>query len=700
MNIQVNNCNNIDLANLNIYENKLNIKLASNGTGKSTIATAIEIAINRPLELQENLLPFKYRENNPENIVPEVKGIAGTKSVMCFNEKYVRQFSFQKDELVANSFDILIRTDEYKKIEGEIEILVSEIRKIFSNNEKLENLIVMLKELSSAFKLTKSGVSMSSTGMKGLKDGNKIKYVPKGLEQYKPFIQCNNSVNWIAWQLQGADFIGLSENCPFCTSDTKDKKQIISKVSQEYDKNTIKNLVGIIEVIEKLGDYLSAEAKYKMNTITNLKNGLEKEHISFIVEIKTQIENFIEKLNKLKNLSSFQFMENMKVADELKKYILDLEFFAALNSIEMKVAIEPINSSLFRLIDKAGELQGKINQQRSKMKAIIAKHQNNINEFLSYAGYKYEVEIAGLNDESKLRLKHVDYSEHLVGGDQFLSYGERNAFSIILFMYECLSKKPDIIILDDPISSFDKNKKYAILEMLFRRDTDECFKNKTVIMLTHDIEPIIDTVKSLSNKFKNLTKASFLKIKKGIISELDINKSDIKTFAEICTDVIQSSKDEITKLIYLRRKFEIININCDGYQVLSNLFHKRVKPIDKREEKGEDGIYQLLSSEKFKNGCDEIREYINSFDYEFTINRISDFEEVKKIYYESDNGYEKLQLFRILEIGDLNSVIQKFINETYHIENEYICQLNPSDFDTIPEYVIDECNNMLKKYSR
>jgi wobble nucleotide-excising tRNase len=37
-------------------------------------------------------------------------------------------------------------------------------------------------------------------------------------------------------------------------------------------------------------------------------------------------------------------------------------------------------------------------------------------------------------------------------------------------MFETLYKKSDLIILDDPISSFDKNKKYAILQMLFRED--------------------------------------------------------------------------------------------------------------------------------------------------------------------------------------------------------------------------------------
>ncbi len=41
MNIELKNCNNIDFASISLTQNKLNIKLAPNGTGKSTIARAI-----------------------------------------------------------------------------------------------------------------------------------------------------------------------------------------------------------------------------------------------------------------------------------------------------------------------------------------------------------------------------------------------------------------------------------------------------------------------------------------------------------------------------------------------------------------------------------------------------------------------------------------------------------------------------------
>lgn len=41
MDIEIANCNNIDTGTLHIAPNKLNIKYATNGTGKSTVAKAL-----------------------------------------------------------------------------------------------------------------------------------------------------------------------------------------------------------------------------------------------------------------------------------------------------------------------------------------------------------------------------------------------------------------------------------------------------------------------------------------------------------------------------------------------------------------------------------------------------------------------------------------------------------------------------------
>jgi energy-coupling factor transporter ATP-binding protein EcfA2 len=693
--IEINNCNNIDAATISLAQGKLNIKFAPNGTGKSTIARAVLLGAKNDQNLLSELIPFKLRKENPENKQPEVRGAEVLENIMCFNEEYVSQFVFKPKELLSNSFDIFIRTDAYKQKEQEIEALVRNIKLLFSGNQELESLVATLKEMGSAFKVTKTGLSKASTGMKGLSAGNKIQHVPAGLESYTPFIQSSNSVNWIGWQTKGNDFAELSDNCPYCTAHAADKKDQIKRVGQEYDQNTIKNLIAIIGVIEKLGDYFSVEAKDKLKTITTLKEGLEKEHEAFLATVKTQIDNFTDKLERLRSLSAFQFKDGEKVAEKLPEYKLDLQFFSELNSKKMQDAIAPINASIDEVIEQAGQLQGKINQQRSEMKKTVERHQNDINGFLAYAGYRYEVEIAGEGEQSQLKLRHVDHEEHLSGGNQHLSFGERNAFSIVLFMYECLAKKPDLIILDDPISSFDKNKKYAILEMLFRRDADSCLKNKTVLMLTHDVEPIIDMVKSLAHKFSNQTSSSFLKLKAGRISECLIGKDDIQTFSHIWKKTLASNKDDVIKLIYMRRHFEIADNKGDAYQVLSNVLHKRERAIDTREPKGSDDNHPEMEPAKFSNGCTEVSSHLVGFSYPDLLNRVTDANALKSLYGALVNGYEKLQVFRLIGFAVGNSVIQKFINETYHIENEFICQLDPAEFDTIPEYVTTECDKIV-----
>ena len=76
--------------------------------------------------------------------------------------------------------------------------------------------------------------------------------------------------------------------------------------------------------------------------------------------------------------------------------------------------------------------------------------------------------------------------------------------------------------------------------------------------------------------------------------------------------------------------------------------------------------------------------------------------ELKKIYDNIENGYEKLQIFRIIngeftKDDDFSDVMKKFINETYHIENDFIYQLNPREYDLIPEYIVDECNDFITR---
>jgi hypothetical protein len=47
-----------------------------------------------------------------------------------------------------------------------------------------------------------------------------------------------------------------------------------------------------------------------------------------------------------------------------------------------------------------------------------------------------------------------------------------------------------------------------------------------------------------------------------------------------------------------------------------------------------------------------------------------------------------------------DAAFRKFVNESYHIENEYLMQLNPREFDAVPEHVVQACADLLVKRGR
>ena len=66
---------------------------------------------------------------------------------------------------------------------------------------------------------------------------------------------------------------------------------------------------------------------------------------------------------------------------------------------------------------------------------------------------------------------------------------------------------------------------------------------------------------------------------------------------------------------------------------------------------------------------------------------------MKLAYKAAQSGYEKLQLFRIVfGVQEQHTVVQKYINESFHIENEFIMQLNPTKYDATPEHLVQICD--------
>lgn len=684
MELKIKNCNSIDEASISIFDGVLNIKYGVNGVGKSTIAKAIELSVSDDSRLNE-LTPFKLVENNPDNTSPEIDGVESISSVSVFNDTYINKFVFKKDELIQNSFEIFIKNEEYKNKITEIENITADIKNAFSNNNELDEIINDLSELSGCFGKSKTGYSAAGSIGKGLGKGNKIENIPDGLESYSEYLRSDQNTKWIKWQVMGNTFIDISNNCPYCTSSTEEKKEDIKRVSDEYDAKSIEHLIKVLSVVERLDKYFSDDCRNNLFEITKNKIGLSKVEIAYLKQVKEQIDLLKNKLVSLKNMTFFTFEEVEKVIDKIESLKIKLDLLPFLNADETKRIVDILNESLDVVLAQAGKLQGEVNKQKEGIRKTIEIYKTEINDFLKYAGYKYSIDIEGDAQEYKMKLLHHDMSNSVSSGNQHLSYGEKNAFSLVLFMYECLSNNPDFIILDDPISSFDKNKKFAIIEMLFRGKRS--LRGKTVLMLTHDLEPIIDMIKNLPHTFDPIPKASFLKAKEGVVIEIPIEKSDVLTFSQVCDENITTHDESIIKLVYLRRFYETINDKGHEYQLISNLLHKRDIPID---TSGEETVE--ISEENVALASDKIKLKIPDFDYSIVLNKLTNNSEMIDVYKACRNDYEKLQIFRIINDTHDNNVVKKYINETFHIENEYICQLNPSKYGLIPEFIVQECD--------
>ncbi len=571
----------------------------------------------------------------------------------------------------------------------QIETFLSDIKDIFQKDEKLNQMLSDLSLFIDSFGKASSGYSAAGALAKGIGNGNKIEHIPLGLEEYSEFIRSEKKVPWLGWQFKGYEFLEISNKCPFCSADAEKKKQTMVQLKEQYDVKSVEHLNNILKVIEKLSPYFDGETKNRFVELSKKSDKLSKEEIEYLVHVKQQATFLRDKLSSLQSISFFDLKDVDKVVELIKDSKIDinyLEHFKSEHTIEL---LANISSSIDHVLDVAGQLQAEVNIQKKSIADTILVYSTQINSFLTNAGYKYQVSIDFENNEYHLKLRHNEYNKPIESGDQYLSYGERNALAIVLFMYEAVSKKSDFIILDDPISSFDKNKKYAIIDMLFGKGRG--LANKTVMFLTHDLEPIIDLMYTLFRQYRNKVIASFLEIQNGQLIEKEISRNDIKTFTEICEYNIANSKLTIIKLIHLRRLYEISNNKGLPYDLLSNLFHKRDLPYKEVESQ-----IVMLGPDEIEIASDEIRKKVPDFNYTEILRQLNIDIQIKDLYRKATSNFEKLELFRILTAEAVgNSVLRKYINETFHIENDYVMQLNPIKYQVIPYFIIDQCDKEL-----
>lgn len=692
--ITIKDCNSITEAQITLRRESLNIKYGPNGIVKSTIARALVLNARGGDALQE-LLPFKYRQGGSGK-EPTVVGADEIENVLVFDEHYVAQFVFQPDEVIKNSFEIFIRTPEYQAGIEELEAIFEDLKKVFLENAALDDVIASFTELRNAFTITKSGgIAKTSKGFKALGMGGKLATIPKPLLGFEQFLHSDDPAGWLSWQAKGKNYLQLSENCPFCSVPNVDKRTAVH-VSEEYESAAVKNMSALRLVLEKLAGFFVPERLQQLRRITTSLEGLSPEQDQFLANLRGQVETLLDKFTALKELSFGSLRDEPDVDKALRSLKIELELLDALNSEDSRDVVGMMNEQLDQVAQQINDIKRRVGIQKAQVARSIERNQDEINEYLRSAGYKYAVRIESSGDSYRMILEHQDAPGHLEAAGSHLSFGERNAFALVLFMHQVRRDAPDLVVLDDPVSSFDKTKKFAILHKLFHGK--QSLRGFTTLLLTHDIEPAIDIVRTgTSGQFQAATPAvHFLQSREGQVEEKPIKPADIMTFSQVCDENIGSSADPVIKCIYLRRRYEVHGEHGAEYDVLSSLLHVRDEP----SSKGEKGELIPLDEDGRAQAIIEIQKVIPGFDYNALLAQLKDREALKAKFEDTNVGYEKVQIFRIASTLDPDApggdpAFKKFVNESYHIENEYVMQLNPREFDAVPEHVVQACADLL-----
>lgn len=687
------NCKNFDEASFCIEPKKLNIKYAPNGTGKSSIADGIRCAITSDQRLLETIKPFKFRDA-PDSPSFDFDGLDSYKSVEVFNESYVNNVVFVSDGLFAPSFDVFVKNQEYEDTLIRIDQLFGDVQKCLGSSA-FRDLGAALEVLSTSIcgnsGLTgRNSLRATAPAKKGLSKGNPRTSIPDQFSSFRRYIDSKRLSKWAKWHANGFEMLDENDDCcPFCGQEIVKLRPVIEGVHENYASATADNLDKVLAGIVSAKSYLCSETANILEDMIQESEPLSETQENYLVEVVCQANVIVERFRHAGELTSYFGLAKAgkSISDEIADCIIDLNLLTHFNSVETKSAISEFNEALAKAQEEAQVLFGVINKQKSKLAKSLAAYEAEINSFLSGAGYPYFVKIDATDDDQcSVRLIHAS-SYSITNASDVLSFGEKNALALVFFMYSTLSSNPDLIILDDPITSFDGHKRFAILHMLFLKDekSPNTLKNRTVILLTHEYGVVFDVEHTLKREFQPLAKTTLLYSAAGTVCETVIEKEDMMPVRVLYQDLARNSECLFVRLVYARKLLELDNRKDLTWSLLSSLFHHRDVPIDTNE--------RTLSKKQIQEASCQIELMTNEeFVYETLLQEINNLENMKSIFDGCSCKYEKLQIARIALDGEnIDRVSKKLLDETLHVDNGYIFQLDPRVFEMVPDSVIEQC---------
>lgn len=707
--IKIQNCNNITGGEIIICTDKLNILFGRNGTGKSTIARAIHLASqSKPLT---ELAPYGSMSTD---VPSSIEGV-NFGDIAIFDDEYVSQYVYQSDSLIKDAFEVLIRSKEYDEAKTKIDEALAKMKTTITKRQAITDLRSQIGVLIDTIKITSSNKIAKRGGAKGILEGRGAFFNPPAeLNDLKPFLEGDSVSKWATWRLQGYEQFGDKKKCPYCSTEDTEKTETINRVfSDSFDKTSVETAVAISRAMEALKLYLDGTKASALMSLFGVKEDMQvleaqltklRVEASYLHDRLTAILSFNGSSVDRDNISDLEVnLTDMKVDFRA----CDSYFITELTKNEMGA----VNSEIDDLLTKVSALKGEIGRYNKHIQDKIKDRKQDINEFLSLAGFRYmfDVEVNG-EDSAKALLKFILPDGNL--GDmqspgKHLSWGEKHSLALILFMFDAIRSNAKLIILDDPISSFDSNKKYAIINRLFKTgERGNSLYERTVLMLTHDFEPVIDYIQTTSGRQTPTSVcATYFENIGGQLQRQPIRKGDdIVSSVVLFKELAKADDIDIAARIgclrkFIEHQFKNPQEESDAYNILSSLIHGRPEPTSDSLGNSKLTMAQVVNGVTYING------FITDFDYASTL-ALCNPESLLSRYYSEQSAYIKMLILRVYteqtpaareRLRSKNDVLRKYVDETYHIENDYVYSLDVRRFNIVPENYIADADRFVSE---
>ena len=355
-----------------------------------------------------------------------------------------------------------------------------------------------------------------------------------------------------------------SDFCPYCY--------------QEIDRNYKSNLM------DEFKKVLNKEVEDYQKELDTLK----VKNLSFDLTPYAQIEQTVTQTVQLELDKVNKTIQNFNNIIEKRKNNVYQEFSEEEYNIYIENAIKPLNDALARLEEKRIEFNNLVNNKNTLKKELLNLNSQIANKQISenYSKYKQqlekqetentnfsaleneksaiELELANLNEQKKsikIAQEHINYLLQYVffSKDKLtieshdgiyqikscglpvkpnqISCGERNIMALCYYFTELFAGKEEakiysdanLLIIDDPVSSFDKENRVGVLSLL-KYELQHFISGNPytkVLIMTHDLMAFYDIEKIAQElSAQNNCSYNFIELAQTGIKDFSFKKSN------------------------------------------------------------------------------------------------------------------------------------------------------------------------------